>query len=462
MKQVFAYLQDQEQAYLAELFAFIRCAGISATGKNMPQAAAMLSKMMQKSGVEHVCVLPTDGYPVVYGDILRDPRLPTLLIYGHYDVQSADDKELWKSDPFEPVIVGDRIYGRGAADNKAQLFAQLKGGEAYRKVKGELPINLKYIFEGEEEIGSPSLLNFAQNNRELLKSDVCIYSDGCYHDNGDPILVLGVKGSFYAEITLQGVCKETHAMRAPCLPNPAWRMVELLRCLQNERGEILIDGFFDTVRPLLPLEAAAGDKIPVDVEGLKAGFGVQRLLGDLDGRDYYKRLIFQPAVNIAGIFGGYTGQGFRNIIPQNVTVRIDVSLVPEQQPEDIYAKLRQHLDRCGFTDATMRVVGGMFRPARTPVDNPYVDVARKAVYDGFGREPVVFPSVGGAAPNYVFIDHLGIPMIGIPYAGADQNNHVPNENILLSSFKNGLRTSAALIERMGEYAQASGTITTTL
>ncbi|MGI5967236.1 M20/M25/M40 family metallo-hydrolase [Anaerotruncus sp. AF02-27] len=450
MKEIFSFIERRKEAYLAELFDFIRCAGVSCSGENMRQAAQHLCGILRRSGAKRVQILPTSGFPVVYAECITDERLPTMLIYGHYDVQSASDLEKWASNPFSPEIRDGRIYGRGAADNKAQLFAHIKGREAYAAVKGNLPVNVKYLFEGEEEIGSPSLRSFVAENCELLRCDVCYYSDGGYHDSGLPILILGVKGSFYAEITLQGCKQETHAMRAPCLPNPAWRMVDLLASVHMPGGRIAIKGFYDAVRPPSAEQRAAARKIPVNSAALKESYGIARFLGKGDGSDYYERLIFEPAVNLCGIQGGYTGPGFRNIIPRSVTARLDVSLVPKQEPADIFSKLRRHLDEKGFADASLQMIGGAFIPARMSLDSAYVKAARQAVLDGFGVEPIIFPGVGGAGPNDVFLTTLGVPTIGIPYANADQNNHSSDENILLDSFWKGIAASAALIGKLAE------------
>ena len=446
LDDVFDYIEAHKDDFLEELRPLLEQKSISTRGEGVCECAEMLAQMLRGYGLSNVQIFPTGGSPIVFGEIIEDPSYPTMLMYGHYDVQPPEPLEAWETDPFKMVIKDGRIFCRGSSDNKAQFFAALIGMVSYRKVRGKLPINIKYLFEGEEEIGSIHLADFAREHKEMLKADACIYSDGCYHENGKPILILGLKGTKYVEITLQGAVRDTHSMRSSCIPNPIWRMAKLIRSIREDDGYVKIDGFYDDVRPLTQLEIETCAKIPVDEEMLKKSYGIDSFVSFPAGGGYYYNLMFEPSVNVAGIFGGYTDKGFKTVIPSTVTARIDFRLVPNQTAADIQEKLLKHLEKHGFSDAKVTFEEGCFDPSRTPIDNEYVAICAKAVEDGFGEPPILFPGVGGGGPNHIFMDILGMPAVEIPFADALQNNHAPNESQILSGFFNGIRTSAAVIE----------------
>ncbi len=448
MKEIYEYLEAQKEAYLEELFAFLRARSISTTGDGVRECAGLLKSIMEKSGIK-TTVFETEHHPVVYGEWITSPHLPTMLVYGHYDVQPAEPLEAWHSDPFEPVIRDGRIYCRGASDNKAQLFTHIKAFEAWRKVKGSLPVNVKYLFEGEEEIGSPDLAPFVEAHKELLQCDVCFYSDSHYHESGRPQINLGVKGLCYVEITVTEAATDLHSMMAASICNPAWRLVRLLDTFYDENGRVAVRGFYDDVRPVNGLEQDAVSRIPCDEALLKEQYGVSRFRGSVEPGRFYHNLIFEPTCNISGLVSGYTGEGSKTVLPGQASVKLDMRLVPDQKPEQIYRLVREHLDRHGFEDARLTHYG-MVAPSRTPLDNPYVNVAAGAVQEGFEEEPILFPGIGGVAPDYVFTGILGVPTMVLPYAAADQKNHAPNESMVLTGFYKGIRTSAALIWHLGK------------
>ena len=395
LSKVYEYIEEHKQEYLDELFTFLRCKSVSTINEGIEECAELLAEIMKKAGIEHVQIFPTERHPVVYGDLIFDPSYPTQLVYGHYDVQPADPIEAWDSDPFEPVIRDGKIFCRGCSDNKAQLFAYIKGVEAYRKINGKaLPINIKYLFEGEEEIGSQNLEPFVVEHKELLKCDAAIYSDGHMHEMGYPIILLGHKG-------------------------------------------------------MIQLEKETAKKIPVDVEDMKKTYGIDHLVQNRTGDNYYYNIVFEPTCNIAGIYGGYTGEGYKTVLPNKVTAKLDLRLVPDQDPNVILEKLKAHIQRRGFKGVELHVFHGNY-PARTPIDNPYVALAAKAVEMGFGQPPVLSPSVGGGGPHYLFDRQLHIPVIEIPLARADQNNHAPNESMGLWGFFCGIKMAASLIDVLAE------------
>ena len=252
----------------------------------------------------------------------------------------------------------------------------------------------------------------------------------------------------YVEITLRGANRDIASRESATIPNPVWNMVNLLNTLKGEDGFVRIEGFYDDIRPLLELEKEAISKIPIDKEAILKGLGISKLLENRTGDHYYYNYIFEPTCNIAGIYGGYTGEGSKTIIPNKVTVKIDMRLVPNQDPYDIVKKLKWHLEKHGYGDAEVKTYS-MLKPSRTPVDNEFVAPVKEAVKEAWGGDlPLVFPGIGGAGPNYVFTENLGIPCIIIPLAAPDQNNHAPNENMIIRGYINGIKTSASIIEKI--------------
>lgn len=434
--------------YLQELGELVRQPSVSTTGEGVSRCAELLASYMRSLGIS-TRIYPTGGHPVVFGETGPDVG-KTLLVYGHYDVQPPDPLDEWQSPPFEPQVRNGKMYGRGTSDNKGQLFAHLKGLEAYRELFGEPPFKIKYIFEGEEEIGSPHFEPFVLEHRDLCEGSVAVFSDSHYHESGRPALILGLKGMLYLELTVRELAGDCHSMKAAALPSAAWRLVTLLSTLKGEDGVVKIEGFYDGVRPPLPEEIEAVESIPCDPEAILKAHGAKKLLVNRSGTDYYYNMAFEPTCNIAGIVSGYTGKGSKTVLPAEARAKIDIRLVPDQTPGDILEKFLDHLRKHGFDDVEVRHEQG-FLPSRTMVTDPYVTLARTVVTEVWGQEPVIHPGIGGAGPNYVFTDHLRVPCIVIPFAAADQANHAPNESLDLRGFELGVVTSAAMIRRLGAY-----------
>lgn len=373
---------------------------------------------------------------------------PTILVYGYYDVQPPEPLELWDSPPFEPTIRNGRIYGGGTSDNKAQLFTYLKTVETLRAVYGELPVSLKLLYEGEEEIGSPSLAPFAEANKDRLKADVTFFSDSHIHESGRPLLILGLKGLLYCELVARGVGTDQHSMRATSLPSAAWRPVSALATLRDVQNRIVIPGFYDAVRPLSDRERDTIAKIPCDAAQLKRYFGVSEFLQGRASKDFYYNLVAEPTCNISGISAGYDGPGIKIVLPAEARAKLDIRLVPDQRPDDILQKLRAYLDSNGFTDIEIVVQGQTLRPSRTPMAHAAVPIICEALAETYETDPVVFPNIGGAGPDYVF-EILGQACFVIPHATHDRANHAPNENMELEGFFRGIRTQCRVFRRLG-------------
>lgn len=448
LNEVYKSIDMRKEVFLEDLFCILRQRSISAQDDGVEECANLLADAMGKVGIK-THIFPTNRHPVVYGEIGPDDS-PTMLVYGHYDVQPPEPFELWDSDPFEPMIKMGRIYARGSSDNKGQLFAHVKGVQVYKEAFGRLPIKVKFIFEGEEEISSPNLEPFVESHRDLLRSDICVFSDSHVHEDGHPIVVLGLKGMLYVQLTVREGKKDLHSMYAASVASPVWRLVHLLSTLKGEDGFVKFQGFYDDVRPPLPEEIEAVERIPYDESSVLSVLGVNSLLEGRYGGHHYKNLMFEPTCNIAGISAGYLGEGSKTVLPCVAKVKIDMRLVPDQKPQKIMEHLKNHMARCGYGDVEIKEFGSL-EPSRTSIKHPFVGVIKEAVEDAWKEEAYVYPSIGGAGPNYVFEKHLKVPCITVPFAPPDQNNHAPNENITVAGYINGIKTSVAIINHLGEY-----------
>lgn len=442
-----AYIEDNKDRFLEELFVFLRQPSISTQNDGMDACAELLAGLMRDVGID-TKIMETPRHPVVYGEIIKEGA-PTVLVYGHYDVQPPEPLDLWTSPPFEPEIRNGKIYGRGTSDNKAQIFIYIKTIEALRAVTGDVPLSFKFLYEGEEEIGSPSLEPFVAENKDLLKADITYFSDSHIHESGRPMIILGLKGMVYVELTARGARIDQHSMRATSVPNPAWRLVWALNTLKGPDNKVAIEGFYDDVRPLTNLERETIAKIPVDEKALLDFYGIDGFLPGRVENGYYYNLISEPTCNIAGIVSGYTGEGSKTVLPSVAKAKVDMRLVPGQKPADILEKLKRHLDTQGFGD--IEVEGYNFlTPSRSPIDHPALPVIVEALGDAYGLEPVVFPGIGGAGPNYVFTDILEQPCFVVPHATHDQANHAPDESMDVAGFFNGIRTGVRVFPRLAK------------
>jgi acetylornithine deacetylase/succinyl-diaminopimelate desuccinylase-like protein len=445
MHEIFRYVDRNRERFLGELFALLRQPSISAQNLGVAECATLLKSQLEAIGIA-AQVLPTTGHPVVFGEVKSPGARRTILIYGHYDVQPADPLELWHTPPFEPTIKDGRIWGRGTGDNKGQFFAHLKAVEAILQTVGRLPVNVKILLEGEEEISSRSLRAFIEANRALLAADYCFCSDGPMLPNHQPTILFGVRGILHVEVSLTGANKDVHSGNLGVfVPAPAWRLVHFLNTLKDPQGRILIRGFADAVVPPTPLEKETLRKIPFDPVVL-TGLGLPAGPADA-GLAYFERLMFQPTVNICGLTSGYQGPGSKTIVPHRASAKIDMRLVVNQDPDDIFAKFAAHAKAHGFDDVHIERQGG-FYPSRTNLDHPLGGAAARAVRQGFGKEPILQPCMGGSDPDYYFTQVLGIPRVNVPYAPHDENNHAPNESIMVEGFFNGIKTTAALLHEV--------------
>jgi len=446
LNDIFAYVDDHSQTFLARLIDYLRRPSISAYGEGIGEVAEYIAGVMRQMGLV-VRVMPTSGWPMVLGAYHARHGAPTVLLYGHYDVQPPDPLEEWISPPFEPAIRNGRLYARGVGDNKGQHFAQLMALETLLACYGALPCNVKVLLEGEEEVGSPHMPEFMRAHRDELQADLMIVSDGPVHENGQSTISFGVRGVLDIELRARGANRDLHSGHwGGIVPNPLWTLVHLLATMKNERGEITIDGFYDNVQPLTELERQALANLPIDVSEVKQSLDLQRL-DEPQERGYFERLAAWPTLTINGIHGGYGGPGSKTVLPHEAVAKCDIRLVEAQTAEEILAKVKAHVQRHA-PEVSVTSYGGM-DPSKTPLDSPFTETLRQAIIAAQGAAPLLVPAKGASLPNYVFTKTLGIPAFGVPYANPDEANHAPNENLEVARFFMGIKTGAAMLSYLG-------------
>lgn len=447
LERVFAHIEENRESFIERVMDYVRHPSISAQNNGIKEVAAILVDMLQGMGME-ATTIPTKNHPMVLGRMEKQPGKPTVLLYGHYDVQPPEPYELWDSPPFEPTIRNGRIYARGIGDNKGQHFAQLMALESHLKVTGELPCNVIFLLEGEEEIGSPHIAEFVAEHADKLDADLVVTSDGPLHESGMPIITFGVRGVASFELRAKTANRDAHSGNfGGVMPNAIWKLVHLLATMKNDRGEITIDGLHDIVVPPTNMEREAVSKLPLDLDAIKADLGIKELDQPLD-RGYFDRLMFHPTLTINGLHGGYGGPGQKTVLPCEAFAKCDIRLVESLTPDYVFEKVRAHVE--AHAPDVEFVPQNAMLPSKTPMDNPFAAVIRDAIVAARGVEPLLYPTVGGSLPDYVFTKILKKPAFVVPYANADEANHAPNENLKIDLFVDGIRTGAALLSKLGE------------
>jgi acetylornithine deacetylase/succinyl-diaminopimelate desuccinylase-like protein len=412
----------------------------------MAEVADLLLAWLRDLGME-ARLLPTRGWPLVLGRRSDVPGAPTVLLYGHYDVQPPDPLDAWVSPPFEPQVRNGRVYARGAGDNKGQHVAQLMALEALLACYGSLPCNVVVLLEGEEEVGSPHLAEAVETYREELACDLVITADGPLHESGLPCVMFGVRGVLSFELRVQGANRDLHSGNfGGVAPNPIWTLVQLLATMKRPDGTITIDGIYDRVQPPTEAERAALAALPLDLERVMGELGLARLDGPAD-RAYYERLALWPTFTINGLHGGYGGPGSKTVLPHQASAKCDMRLVADQTVAETFALVEAHVRRYA-PDVEVIFQGGM-DPSKTPLDSPYAAPIRAAIREAQQVEPLIVPALGGSLPDYVWTRILGVPSFVVPYANHDEDNHAPNENIEVERFFAGIKTGAAILAHLG-------------
>lgn len=441
------YVRANMPAAIADLARLCAVPSVAAQGTGMAECAELVAEMLQARGFETE-LIPTAGYPVVYGEAPGRRDDLTLLFYAHYDVQPAEPFELWDSPPFELAERDGALYARGAIDDKGHLLCRLAALDALRGVNGEYPCRIKFVVEGEEEIGSVNLPPVVAANAEKFAADACIWEFGSVNFEERPVQHLGMRGILYVELSVRTAARDSHSgLSGSIFPNAAWRLTWALSTLKDRDEQILIPGFYDDVVPASPRDMEMLARVPDPSPDYKRRFELDGFLrGVQGGAEFLRQANFEPTCTICGLDSGYQGKGSKTVLPAEARAKIDFRLVPDQHPEDILAKLHTHLDAQGFRDIEIELLGGE-PPARTAPDHPFVRLAIETAAQVHGKEVVVMPMIGGSGPNYAFKHYLGVPIVTSGAAHEESRTHAPNENMRVDLFELGIRHSVHLAYR---------------
>lgn len=454
MKEIVNYIKNNKQNYIEELKDFLSIPSISTLTENkkdVARCAEFVSDNLKKIGLSRVKIYKTEGHPIVYGEWLGAPGKPTVLIYGHYDVQPVDPVELWNSPPFEPTVKNGKIFARGATDDKGQVFMHFKSAEAFFKNEGSLPVNIKFIIEGEEEIGSENLNVFLKNNSDLLKCDAVLISDSALYDAGIPTLTYGLRGLAYFEIEMVGPNRDLHSGSfGGSVANPINKMAQLISKLQDKNGKVTIPGFYDDVVKLKKKEKENFKALKYSDKKLAKDLGVAELEGE-QGFSSLERLWARPTLDCNGIIGGFTGKGAKTVIPSKVTAKISMRLVPNQDPNKIAKLFENYVKKIAPKSVKLKITNlhGAF-PSMTDVDNPANAAAAKAMSKAFSKK-TVFMREGGSIPIVTeFSKKLKAPVVLMGLGLNTENLHSPNEHFDLNHFELGIISSAYFMKEFSE------------
>lgn len=455
MQQILGYTESNKERYLAELRELLAIPSISTSKEHVGElrrCADWVAGHLRGVGMENVRVMPTEGHPVVYADWLHAPGKPTVLLYGHYDVQPPEPLELWTSPPFEATIRNGNLYARGSADDKGQIFIHMKAIEAYLKNGGTLPVNLKIIFEGEEEIGSEHLETFVRANKQMLKADLVLISDSSMFAKGVPSICYGLRGLAYMQVDLMGPNKDLHSGSfGGTVHNPIQALSEIIASLHDKNGRVTIPGFYDDVRSLSAKERAAFKKLPWSDAKYAKGLGVKQLYGE-KGFTTLERVWARPTLECNGIWGGFTGEGAKTVLPSKASAKISMRLVADQKAAKIAKLFEKHIMKIAPKSVTVSVKylhGG--EAALTPIDSPGVMAAVAALEKGFGKKPL-YQREGGSIPIVVqFKQMLGLDTVLLGFGLPDENAHAPDEFLNLDNFHGGIRTSIHFFNELPAY-----------
>lgn len=449
MSDTQSYIQQNKQRFLDELIELLKIASISADpayNQDVLNCADAVAKHLANAGADQVEICETKGYPVVYGEKIINPELPTVLVYGHYDVQPADPLELWESGPFEPVVKKTElhpegaIFARGSADDKGQFFMHVKAFEAMMKTNS-LPCNIKFIIEGEEEVGSVSLAGFLEENKEKLSCDVILISDTHIYSNEQPTVTTGLRGLSYMEVEVEGPNRDLHSgLYGGAVPNPINVLAEMIAKLHDEEGRITIDGFYDNVEIVSAEDRAEMNKLKDNPEEFKKSIGLSGVEGET-GYTTLERTSIRPTLDVNGIWGGYTGEGAKTVIPSKAFAKISMRLVPYQTDEEITEKFTKYFEKLAPASVKVKVTphhGGM--PYVLQSNTKEFQAAKKAMEKAFGKEVLPYRSGGSIPITSLFEKILGAKSVLMGFGLDSDAIHSPNEHYGLYNFYKGIES----------------------
>jgi acetylornithine deacetylase/succinyl-diaminopimelate desuccinylase-like protein len=454
------YLESRRDERLESYKEFLRIPSVSTLPRHAPdcrRAAEFVVAELERMGIEHAAAEETGGHPVVYGDWLNADGAPTILVYGHYDVQPVDPLNLWHSPPFEPVVEDGRMLARGAADDKGQIHMHLRAIEALLRTRDSLPVNLKLLFEGEEESSSEHLDAWLEANKARLTADVAVISDTSFFEGNVPSITLGLRGLMYAQIDVTGSPVDLHSgTYGGSVENPANALCHIVAALKGPDGRIRIPGFYDDVVPLSDADRQALAALPFDEMAYRDGIGVAELVGEV-GYTTLERRGARPTLDVNGMWGGFEGEGSKTIIPAHAHAKVSCRLVTAQEPDRIFGLFRDFVARIAppGVRTDVRMLGGG-RPSLTAIDHPATRAAARAIEHAFGRAPV-YMREGGSIPVCASLERiLGLPVVLAGFTNPDDNAHAPNESMLLDNYERGIRAIARLWDELAETDLGAG------
>ena len=448
--KIFHEIDSSSDKFVEQLRTLSRQPSVSAQNLGLDETAELVSKLLREISFTVERFSPSKGPPVVYAELRSKTGRRTLVFYNHYDVQPVEPVELWKNPPFSATIEDGRIYARGASDNKGNIVSRLMAINAFLKARGDVPCNIKWAIEGEEEIGSPHFSEFISQYKDRLTGESAIWEFGGLDYDDRPLVTLGLKGMLYVEFKVQTALKDSHSARAAVVENPAWRLVRMLDTITDEDGRIMVEGWYDDVKSFTPEELEVIRAMPLEEHSIRDELGVKNFLFGLTGFEFKKAFYGNPTANIAGIWSGYTGLGHKTVLPSVAQAKMDFRLVPNQDPIKLAGKLKQHLVRHGFADVEVNLQAEN-PAARTPIDSPIAKIAARTGREVFHKEPVTLVTSAASGPMHYYTNTLGLRTVAIGCNHAKSNTHAPNENQRIDVFIQGSKWVARVIE---EFAQA--------
>jgi acetylornithine deacetylase/succinyl-diaminopimelate desuccinylase-like protein len=432
--------------------AFLSIPSVSALPEHagdMRRAASWLADALTKAGLGHAEVAETGGHPLVYADWLHAPDKPTVLVYGHYDVQPVDPLDLWTSPPFEPVAIGDRLLARGVADDKGHIHAHLMAAQALLATRGAFPVNVKYLFEGEEEVSSPTLGAWLTANRDRLAADAVIISDTGFFEGNLPAISIGLRGMMYSQIDVTGPPTDMHSGGyGGVIENPANALAQIIASLKGPDGRVRIPGFYDDVVPLSEVEREQLAALPFDEEAFRQRIDVPALVGEV-GFSVLERKGARPTLDVNGIWGGFTGEGSKTIIPAHAHAKVSCRLVTAQKPSKVFDALRDYVAEIAppGVEVSVQLLGSGL-PSLTPTDHPVTQAAARAIEATFGRTPVHIREGGSIPVCASFESILGLPVVLLGFSQPDEHAHAPNEWLDLNNYETGIRMFVRMFDEL--------------
>lgn len=444
-----SYLEKNLDNSIEELSRLVAQPSVGAQNLGMRECATLVAEMLRRRGFD-VRIMDTKGAPVVFGE--RQGRSDkTLLIYNHYDVQPPEPLELWDTPPFEPALRDGKLYGRGVSDDKGHIVSRLFAIDSILDADGELPCNIKFIIEGEEETASVNLFEFIKQNRDLLKADACMWEFGGVDHRDMPMQYLGLRGICYVELSVETASTDVHSgLGGSIFPNAAWRLVWALATLKGEDERIRIKGFYDGVQSPSARDRELMEALPEVADEYKSRYGVKQFIKGLTGgTDLRVEEVFTPTCTICGLTSGYQGPGSKTVLPARASAKVDFRLVPDQDPDDIRRKLRLHLDEHGFSDVQITDLGGD-PPARTDPDHPFIQLVTRTAEEVYEVPMQLVPLVGGSGPSHPFVHDLGLPVATAGCGYPDTKAHAPNENVRVDLYLKHARHMARIIEEFAK------------